>query len=244
MRLVGKPFVGAWLVSSAVGVANGCKPASPPAAGSEPPSVRSDWSKPAVGCSGMPAGLLDSKTALETVEEPVAGKARPKSKSNAEGVVDGMRKAFRTCHDEQLRRDPRGAGKVLLQLSVDCDGSVHSIHAEGNGVDQQALRCLIATASRGQFKAPPSGSTEIRIPLTFAQPHASVAPLDASAAVDASAPSDASLVADGAAPDASAPVDASAPPDVSPPVDGSAPSDASAPTDGSAPSDAGTIGSW
>ncbi|HEY3493663.1 MAG TPA: hypothetical protein VGK73_03210 [Polyangiaceae bacterium] len=109
-----------------------------------------------------------------------------------------MRGAFRVCRNQLVGRNPRAAGTVRLQLFVDCDGSVKSIHAEGNGVDDEALRCVIETARRGQFDAPAAGSAEVRVPVTFDPERP-----DAGSAVDAADPADAATSTDtGAAADA------------------------------------------
>jgi len=169
---VRKLSVAAWILLSAASLKTGCKPSSPPSAPAQKDAspLQLDWSKPAAGCAGVPAGILDSKSPTETID-PEGAEARGKAKNSATRVVDGMRGAFRACYKGFLGRHPHAEGTVQLQLFVDCDGSVTSIHAEARGVDEQAVRCVMETARQGQFESPADGAAEIRVPQRFVDQH-------------------------------------------------------------------------
>jgi TonB family protein len=148
----------------------GCKPASPSdsATQNDASGLRGDWSRPAVGCTGMPAGVLDFG-ALQAITEPGG------SKSSASRVAAGLRAGMQACYEGLLARDARAEGIVRLELLLDCDGSVRSVHAEASGVDEEAMRCAMEAARGSRFPAPAEGSGEIRVPVSFVQRHSNAA---------------------------------------------------------------------
>ena len=79
-----------------------------------------------------------------------------------------MRPRFRACYERLLGRDSVAQGRVELTLVVDCDGSIHSMHAEAKGLDRWTLQCVMDAILHDRF-APLLGGTKamVFVPITF-----------------------------------------------------------------------------
>jgi hypothetical protein len=88
--------------------------------------------------------------------------------ADAARVVGGLRRGFTDCYNQELARDPCAAGKVALELRVDCTGEVHGVRARSAGLSQQAVSCLLEVAQQARFEAT-GALAVVQVPLLFAR---------------------------------------------------------------------------
>lgn len=96
-----------------------------------------------------------------------AGTESPHTVGDAASVVSGMRHGFKLCYQDQLRRDLRAAGKVRVKLRIGCDGSVVSVHATEEGIDEATVNCMVDVIRVARFDPPVGGFAWIAVPVTF-----------------------------------------------------------------------------
>lgn len=104
-------------------------------------------------------------SAPEPKQEPAAGQ-RPMS--NIRQVFDSGKTALYSLYKRELRRDPTLAGKVLLELVVEPDGSVSACKVVSSELDNPALEKKIALRVRlFNFGADNVEARKVRFPVDF-----------------------------------------------------------------------------
>ncbi len=92
-----------------------------------------------------------------------------------QAILDELAKRavrFRCCFDSWLRTHPDKEERVMLQLTLDADGTVTGATIDdkrSSFADEVSLGCVLAVAKGGQFAASPAGkATTIEYPLVVA----------------------------------------------------------------------------
>jgi len=84
-------------------------------------------------------------------------------------VVRRHRNSVRYCYESELHDEPALEGGMVVEMTIDADGSVSDCSAgEGTLGDASLEACVVRCFVRMQFPALPAGGvTHVRYPLTF-----------------------------------------------------------------------------
>ncbi len=79
-------------------------------------------------------------------------------------VVRSASGGFRFCFETALKQQPGLAGKVMLEFTIEPDGSVQT--AVATGLTPEVEQCMVERARKLRFP-PGSASTKVRFPFIF-----------------------------------------------------------------------------
>ena len=121
---------------------------------------------------GLPGGgSVGTSTALAngpSSDVTVTGTAQ----GNVDGfdtALQGMRAAFRRCHNRWLAQDPGAVGSTSLRADLDASGAVTAVTiARPNGRLGDTVACAKGRLSSAQFAAPKQGKGSITVVIDFA----------------------------------------------------------------------------
>jgi hypothetical protein len=115
--------------------------------------------------------------AQNTPDEPAPTPNVRNQRREANGSIPAadLQKVFRKysgqtqkCYERALKKNPNLAGRVLLELTIDPDGSVAAASAQGDTLRSNEVNsCLEELASGWSFPSPSGGAARVRKPYTF-----------------------------------------------------------------------------
>ncbi len=126
--------------------------------------------------AGFPNGQLLVRTkggvGRFSVDAQVPGPPRPGAPDAPETIQRVVRAHYdviRDCYERALKRDPNAAGRVMVRMTIEADGSVSPAKVEDAGstlTDQDAVACVLKAF--GDLKFPAPGHTvRIVYPIMF-----------------------------------------------------------------------------
>ena len=75
---------------------------------------------------------------------------------------------LRRCYEDQLRRNPALAGKVILSWTVADDGTADDVAVDSTSLkDADVEGCLKTRVRRLHFRAPQGGAVHVEFPFVF-----------------------------------------------------------------------------
>jgi hypothetical protein len=81
-------------------------------------------------------------------------------------TVSEHARSLRSCYEQGLAQDPRLAGRVLLRMLIQQDGSVQRVNTLGSDLaSRSVLRCLEQVLYAVRFSQPESGTVMVTYPL-------------------------------------------------------------------------------
>jgi len=127
---------------------------------------------PDLTASSTPSSSTNAAGAILEASSAARASTTGRMVGNAAQVIADMRTAFRSCFQDLLARDRLAEGTVRLDLHVDCEGKVTSIHAAAHGLDRETVSCMFARVARSRFAPPDGGWARIQVPVTFVRKNA------------------------------------------------------------------------
>lgn len=113
-------------------------------------------------------------------EKKVRGRLKVASKAESEfgmGSLDGRKvasvikrrsSALKACYEKRLKRDPKLAGKVVVQFEILPSGRIGATTVKKNTTkDAELAKCLSSTIKRFRFPKPDGGSINFAFPFVF-----------------------------------------------------------------------------
>ena len=140
-------------------------------------------------CNANAAGHAKSPGAQQAGEPAREGRSHAEAKLGLEDIQQVIRRSydrFRLCYEQGLARNPKLKGKIVVQLSIDLDGSVmgaesrdvpHSVEFAGNAQQDEAtdlddravVDCVVNECKNLVFPAPETTTLSIIYPVRFDQ---------------------------------------------------------------------------
>ncbi len=139
--------------------------------------------------SGQVAGIKDKlrakgggsvRSGKKGKEKKIKGRMSIKKPSEAFGtgvldsaaiarVVRRRQGAVKSCYEKQLKKDPKLAGKVKVQFTIEQSGRVGKAKVIQNTTGDTAVgRCITSKIRRWRFPKPNGGSVTVAFPFVFA----------------------------------------------------------------------------
>ena len=125
-----------------------------------------------VDVAGHEVRKVEAPTAQPAVASAPAPKQKPsvgeRAMSNIRQVFDSGKTALYSLYQRELRKDPTLAGKVLLELVIEPDGSVSACKVVSSELESPALEQKIALRVRlFNFGADSVEARKVRFPIDF-----------------------------------------------------------------------------
>ena len=106
--------------------------------------------------------IVDVRPPLEFVDSGFL------SASAIQEVVRRHRRGIRNCYESQLTRHPALEGRIVVNWTIDFDGTVSRRAIEANTTDSRELaQCLLQEVRRMRFPEPDGGLVVVAFPFTF-----------------------------------------------------------------------------
>jgi hypothetical protein len=82
-------------------------------------------------------------------------------------TIDGNMSTIQSCYEKALTHQPKLAGKVIFEWSIETDGSVGTVSNKSANLDRKLLDCLRGEIVTWHFKRPVGGRVVVTYPFTF-----------------------------------------------------------------------------
>jgi TonB family protein len=131
-----------------------------------------------VGTTGVAIGTIAAPaggTADAAPSDGTDGNAPPglyRSNASLLAVIQRYAAGIQYCYENELRRSPKLAGKLVVMITVAASGEVTDVRVVSDGLGSSKLsNCALSQIREWRFPAVPKGTTTFQTPFVFTPPN-------------------------------------------------------------------------
>jgi TonB family protein len=126
----------------------------------------------AIGTIAAPSGDPGGAAAADPADGAGAAPGLYRSNASLLAVIQRYAAGIQYCYENELRRSPKLAGKLVVMITVAASGEVTDVHVVQDGLGSSKLsNCALSQIREWRFPQVPKGTTTFQTPFVFTPPN-------------------------------------------------------------------------
>jgi len=126
----------------------------------------------AIGTIAAPSGDAGDAAAADAGDAAGAAPGLYRSNASLLAVIQRYAAGIQYCYENELRRQPKLAGKLVVMITVAASGEVTDVHVVSDGLGSSKLsNCALSQIREWRFPPVPRGTTTFQTPFVFTPPN-------------------------------------------------------------------------